>query len=67
MTPVKLRLVACNANLASMVTATDVREFYDEFSAGLLRDYLVPNRRVSAQFEFLRDAIPLDRLFSRQP
>lgn len=41
-----------------MVSASEVRDFYDAFSAQLLHDYLVPNRRVLAQFDFLRDAIP---------
>ncbi len=35
-----------------------VQSYYDAFAQRLLRDYLIPNRRIIAQMDFLRDAIP---------
>jgi len=35
-----------------------IQDFYDAFSNQLVRDYLIPNRRIIAQMDFLRDSIP---------
>jgi len=43
-----------------MTDARRVEAFYDAFSERLLRDYLIPNRRVLAQCTFLRDALSGD-------
>ncbi len=40
-----------------MTDARQVEAFYDAFSERLLRDYLIPNRRVLAQCAFLREAM----------
>jgi len=41
-----------------MPDTQQVKEFYDEFSARLLRDYIHGNRRVDLIHRFLREAVP---------